>query len=121
MAKRRVGSQIGSHPLKVGNQSDLLVCRWHVTYHWNALNDGYNFVLDLISIGGLLAKLWCPKVAGVPTPYTYDVFYLGLTFESLKELGVRHGYHKYIHVKAKVKINMFKHLFFTYMITLLDK
>ncbi len=92
-----------------------------MTYHWNALDEGYNFVLDLISIGGLLVKLWRPKVAGVPTPYTYDVSYLGLTFESLKVLGVRHVYHKYIHVKEKVKITMFNHLFFTYMITLLNK
>jgi hypothetical protein len=28
---------------------------------------GYNFALDLISIQGLHAKLWRPKVAGVPT------------------------------------------------------
>jgi hypothetical protein len=29
------------------------------------LNKGYNFALDLISIGGLHAKLWTPKVTGV--------------------------------------------------------
>jgi len=29
--------------------------------------EGYNFVLDLISVGGLHTKLWGPKVAGVPT------------------------------------------------------
>jgi hypothetical protein len=28
---------------------------------------GYNFVLDLISIGGLHTKLWAPKVVGVPS------------------------------------------------------
>jgi len=28
---------------------------------------GYNFASNLISIAGLLAKLWCPKVAKVPT------------------------------------------------------
>jgi hypothetical protein len=44
------------------------MCRWHVTYHWKSLNyEGYNFVLNLISIGGLHTKLWGPKVAGVPT------------------------------------------------------
>jgi len=43
------------------------VCRWSATYHWKALNKGYNFALDLISIQGLHAKLWRPKVAGVPT------------------------------------------------------
>jgi len=43
------------------------VCRWCATYRWKSLDDGYNFGLDLISIGGLQTKLWCPKVAGVPT------------------------------------------------------
>jgi hypothetical protein len=38
-----------------------------VTYRWKALDKGYNFVLDLISIKGLHTKLWGPKVAGVPT------------------------------------------------------
>jgi hypothetical protein len=33
---------------------------------WKALDKGYNFVLDLISIGGLHTKLWGPKVVGVP-------------------------------------------------------
>ncbi len=27
-------------------------------YCWKAFNEGYNFVVDLISIGGLHAKLW---------------------------------------------------------------
>ncbi len=31
------------------------------------LDEGYNFVLDLISIEGLHIKLWDPKIAGVPT------------------------------------------------------
>jgi len=30
-------------------------------------SEGYNFTLDFISIQGLHAKLWRPKVAGVPT------------------------------------------------------
>jgi len=38
-----------------------------VTYYWKDINKGYNFALDLISIGGLHAKLWAPKVAKVPT------------------------------------------------------
>jgi hypothetical protein len=41
--------------------------RCHATYRWKTLNEGYNFASDLISIGGLYAKLWRPKVAGVPT------------------------------------------------------
>jgi hypothetical protein len=35
------------------------------TYHWKALNEGYNFALDIISIGGLHTKLWVSKVVGV--------------------------------------------------------
>jgi len=36
------------------------------TYCWKALDEGYNFVLDLISIEGLHAKLWVPKITGIP-------------------------------------------------------
>jgi hypothetical protein len=54
-------------PLKVENQPDFLAFRWRATYRCKALDEGYNFVLDLILIGGLHAKLWGPKVAGVPT------------------------------------------------------
>jgi hypothetical protein len=43
------------------------MCKWRATYHWKALNKGYNFSLDLISIEGLHTKLWGPKVVGVPT------------------------------------------------------
>jgi hypothetical protein len=40
---------------------------WSATYRWKAFDEGYNFALDLISIGGLLRKLWAPKVVGVPS------------------------------------------------------
>jgi hypothetical protein len=59
--------QFDSWPLKVENQPDSLVCRWRVTYCWKALDEGYNFSSKFISIRRLNAKLWCPKVAGVPT------------------------------------------------------
>jgi hypothetical protein len=59
--------QFDSQPLKFGNPPDFLACRWCATYHWKALNESYNFALNLISIGSLHAKLWRPKVAGVPT------------------------------------------------------
>ncbi len=55
-----------SRPLIVGNRPDFLACRWRATYRWKALNKGYNFSLELISIGGLNANLWAPKVVGVP-------------------------------------------------------
>ncbi len=59
--------QYDSRPLKVGNGLDLLACKWCDTYRWKVLNEGYNFALNLISIGGLHTKLWGSKVAGVPT------------------------------------------------------
>jgi hypothetical protein len=36
-------------------------------YHWKALNMGYNFSLDLISIRGLQRKLWASKFVEVPS------------------------------------------------------
>jgi hypothetical protein len=59
--------QFDSWPLKVKNRPDLLACRWRVTYCWKALDEDYNFDLNLISIQGLYEKLWAPKVARVPT------------------------------------------------------
>jgi hypothetical protein len=59
--------QFDSGPLKVRNRSDFLAWRWRATYCWKVLNKGYNFALDLISIGGLRTKLWGSKVTRVPT------------------------------------------------------
>jgi len=53
------------------------VCRWHVAYHWKALDEGYNFALNFISIEGLHTKLWGLKVVRVPT-----LRILGLPFGS---------------------------------------
>jgi len=36
-----------------------------VTYCWKVLDEGYNFVLDLISIKGLHKKFWGPKIVKV--------------------------------------------------------
>jgi hypothetical protein len=65
--RRKSNWQFDSQPLKVRNRSDFLACRWHATYLWKALNEGYNFVLDPVSIGSMHTKLWGPKIAGVPT------------------------------------------------------
>jgi hypothetical protein len=51
-----------SSPLKVKNWPNFLVCRCCATYCWKAFDKGYNFVLDLIAIKGLHAKLWAHKV-----------------------------------------------------------
>jgi hypothetical protein len=45
---------------------DFLAWKWRVTYRWKALDEGYNFPLNLISINDLHAKLWAPKVARIP-------------------------------------------------------
>ncbi len=50
---------------KVENRPDFLMCRWCVTYLWKALNEGYNFTLNCIAIGGLHRKLCTSKVARI--------------------------------------------------------
>jgi len=59
--------QFDSQPLKVRNRPDFLAFRCRARYRWKALDEDYDFALDLISIGGLHAKLWRPKVVRVPT------------------------------------------------------
>jgi hypothetical protein len=57
--------QFDSRPQKVENRPDFLVCRWCATYFWKALDKGYNFASDFISIESLHTKLQAPKVAKV--------------------------------------------------------
>ncbi len=59
--------QFDSQLLKVENRPDFLWCRWCATYCLKAPDEGYNFALDFISIGGMHTKLWAPKVVVVPT------------------------------------------------------
>ncbi len=59
--------QFDFQPLKVKNCPDLLTCRWRATYCWKALDKGYNFALDLVSIVSLHTKLSAPKIVGIPT------------------------------------------------------
>jgi hypothetical protein len=61
----RVKLPIGFPTTNSGNRPNFLACRWHKTYCWKALDKGYNFALDHISIEGLHTKLWAPKVTGV--------------------------------------------------------
>jgi hypothetical protein len=58
--------QFDSRPLKVGNRPNFLACRRLATYCWKALDQGYNFALDLVTIEGLHKKLCTLKVARVP-------------------------------------------------------
>jgi len=71
-------------PLKVENHLNFLVCRCCATHYWKNLDNGYYFALDLISIGGLHAKLWGPKIAKVLV-----VGILGLPFGSPGSLGTK--------------------------------
>jgi hypothetical protein len=57
--------QFDFQPLKVKNRPNFLTCEQCATYHWKALNEGYNFALDLITIGGLHIKLCTSKITGV--------------------------------------------------------
>jgi hypothetical protein len=57
--------QFDSRPLKVGNRPDFLACRRRATYRWKALEKGYRFSLNIITIRGLHKKLCALKVAGV--------------------------------------------------------
>ncbi len=58
--------QFDSQPLKVGNRPDFLACRQRATYRWKALEEGYNFALDLIAIRIFHRKLCAFKVVEVP-------------------------------------------------------
>jgi hypothetical protein len=58
--------QFDSQLLKVKDRLELRACRWHATYCWKALDQGYNFALDLVSIRGLCKKLWASIVVEVP-------------------------------------------------------
>ncbi len=64
MFERRDGSQTGSlisRPLKVGNRLDPGVCRWSVKHRWKALEESYNFGLDLVPIWARGKKYESPK------------------------------------------------------------
>jgi hypothetical protein len=64
---RKKGRESNYRPLKVGNQPDPGVCRWSATHRWKALEESYNFALDLIPIKGWSRELWAPKVSRVQT------------------------------------------------------
>jgi hypothetical protein len=59
--------QFDSWPLKVKTRPDSGVCRWSATHHWKALEESYNFGLDLVPIRVWGEELWASKVLGVQT------------------------------------------------------
>jgi hypothetical protein len=52
---------------KVGNRLDSGASRWSATHCWKALDNSYNFGLDLVSIRVRGEELWASKVSGVQT------------------------------------------------------
>jgi hypothetical protein len=57
--------QFDSRPLKVGNRHLLDVCSRSATWRWKALDESYNFGLNLVPIQVWCEKLWTFKVPGV--------------------------------------------------------
>jgi hypothetical protein len=55
----------GYGPLKVGNRPHFDVFRRSATWRWKALDESYNFGLDLTPIGGWSREIWAPKVPRV--------------------------------------------------------
>jgi hypothetical protein len=65
-----------SRPQKVGNRLNFLACKRRARYRWKALDEGYNFALDLIANRGMHTKLWASKVTGIPTLGQNDIWVL---------------------------------------------
>jgi hypothetical protein len=61
---RESNCQFDSQPLKVRNRLDFLMCKWCTTYHWKALNKGYKFASELISIRTHFNQRFARKVMG---------------------------------------------------------
>jgi hypothetical protein len=57
--------QFDSRPLTVGNRPLPDIWWRSATRHWKALEESYNFGLDLTLIGGWSQEIWVPKVPGV--------------------------------------------------------
>jgi hypothetical protein len=57
--------QFDSRPLKVENRPLPDVCSRSATWSWKALDERYNFGLNLVPIRAWREKLWTPKVSGV--------------------------------------------------------
>jgi hypothetical protein len=68
--------QFDSRPLKVGNQPLPDVVSRSVTWSWKALDESYNFGLDLVLIWVWGEELWASKVPGLK-PGTVSGLQLG--------------------------------------------
>jgi hypothetical protein len=68
--------QFDSRPLKVGNWHFPNVCRRSAIRHWKALEESYDFGLDLTLVRGRSQEIWVPKVPGIQ-PGTISGLLLG--------------------------------------------
>jgi hypothetical protein len=64
--KEMSGVKLDSRPLKIRIIPNFLACRSRATYRWKDIDEGYNFALNLTSIGGMHRKLWTFKVMRIP-------------------------------------------------------
>ncbi len=62
---RESSCQFDARPLKVRNRPEPDAYRKSATHRWKALDESYNFALDLVPIEGLNKELYSHKVAGV--------------------------------------------------------
>jgi hypothetical protein len=58
--------QFDFRPLKIKNRPDLVMCKWHLACRWKSFDKGYNFALDLTSIGGLQKQVMGLQSRGGP-------------------------------------------------------
>jgi len=94
--------QFDSQPLKVGNRPNPCVFRWSATHRWKALEESYQFALDLIPIKGLSRELWAPKVSEVQSG-TISRFLLGsLGTKSHSDVGAAEQHREYYMGKVVV-------------------
>jgi hypothetical protein len=66
--------QFDSRPLKVGNRPLLDIRIESATRSWKDLDKGYNFGLNLVTIGLCSRELWAPKVLGLQPGQFRDNF-----------------------------------------------
>ncbi len=87
--------QFDSQPLKVKNQPNPNACMQSATHRWKALNESYNFALDLVLIRGLNKELQSRKVAGVQIVAISGFFLGSLETKNHSDVGATGRHRKY--------------------------
>ncbi len=87
--------QFDSRPLKVGNRPYSGVCRWSATQSWKALEESYNFALDLVPIWAWGEKLRTPKVSKVQTGTVSGLHFGSPGKKSHLDASVAESYREY--------------------------